>query len=283
MLGTGSTLWRLGGPLARRALKGFVRRTQTEWARAGRVIHWGPVSAVCTASLPGWSGGGIDGALGLVDGGLVFAGRRASACDGALPFEALRWVGLRRARGWGRGGRRLAVHAERSGRWHVAVFALDEIASFAEALAAHAGLPLEDAGAGREDFGPDRALRLVEDVYGEWHAEREGTLYLAPDRLLFDWRDAILLDTIEQIGVVERAPGKDDVLRSVWRAIPQLYALTRAPGENERGEVLRVMHRIDAETYDVVGFSAPQAEAWAEAIAARASGRLAVGRKKKDG
>ncbi|MEL7674980.1 MAG: hypothetical protein AAGU78_14670, partial [Chloroflexota bacterium] len=117
----------------------------------------------------------------------------------------------------------------------------------------------------------------------EWHAEREGTLYLAPDRLLFDWRDAILLDTIEQIGVVERAPGEDDVLRSVWRAIPQLYALTRAPGENERGEVLRVMHRIDAETYDVVGFAAPQAEAWAEAIAARASGRLAVGRKKKDG
>lgn len=260
VLGAGSTLWWLGGPLARRALKGFVRRTQTEWARAGRVIHWGPVSAVCVAALPGWSGGGIDGALGLVDGGLVFAGRRAPACDGALPFEALRWVGLRRAQGWRRGGLRLAVHAERSGRWHVAVFGLDEIASFAEALAVHAGLPLKDAGAGREDFGPDDALRLTEDVYGEWHAERAGTLYLAPDRLLFDWRDAIALDTIEQIGVVERAP--------------------HARGS---GALVRVQHTVGDDAFDVVGFAVPQAGAWATAIAARASGRLTVGRKEKGG
>lgn len=254
MLRAGSSLWWLGGPLARRALKGFVRRTQTDWARAGRIIHWGPVSAVCTASLPGWSGSGIDGALGLVDGGLLFAGRRAPACDGYLPFEALRWVGLRRARGWARGGRRLAVHAERSGRWHVVVFALGEVAACAETLAAHAGLPLQDAGAGREDFGPDEALRLVEDVYGEWHAEREGTLYLAPDRLLFDWRDAIALGTIEQVDVVARG----------------------------RGALVRVQHVAGEDTFDVVGFAVPRAGAWAEAIAARAGGRLAVGRKKKD-
>lgn len=256
----GSTLWWLGGPLARRALRGFVRRTQTDWARAGRAIHWGPVSAVCTASLPGWSGGGIDGALGLVDGGLIFAGRRAAACDGYLPFETLRWVGLRRARGWAWGSRRLAVHAERSGRWHVAVFALDEAAACAEALAAHAGLPLQDAGAGREDFGPDEALRLAEDVYGEWHAEREGTLYLAPDRLLFDWRDAIALDTIEQVDVVARGP--------------------QARG---RDALVRVQHAVGEDAFDVAGFAVPRAGVWAEAIAARAGGRLAVGRKKKDG
>lgn len=251
-------LWLAGWWPGRRAQAKFVRDTRTGWVRAGRTIHWGPVSASCLASLPGWSGGRVDGALALVDGGLVFVGRRATVCDGFVPFQAVRWVVLRRAHRWRSGARRVAVHAERSGRWQVAVFALDSAVPLAEALSARAGCPLRDAGSGREDFGPARALRMHEDVYGEWHADREDQLYLAPDRLLFGWRDAIALESVEQVSVLERAPG-----------------------EGGRGALLRVMYQVDEETYDVVGFRLARAAAWAEAIVSAAGGTLQIGRKKK--
>lgn len=258
-----SALWRADWWPGQRALAKFVRHTQTEWVRAGRVIHWGPVSASCTMSLPGWSGGKVNGALALVDGGLEFAGRHATVCDRYVPFEAVRSVALRRAYRWRAGARRLAVHAERSGRWQVAVFALDGAISLAEALSARTGCPLQDAGSGREDFGPALALRVREDIYGEWHADREDQLYLAPDRLLFGWRDAIPLESIEQISVLEYAPGE------VRRREPS------------RGELLRIMQRLDEETYDVVGFRLARATPWAEAIAVASGGSLEIGRKKK--
>ena len=47
-----SALWRADWWPGQRALAKFVRHKQTEWVRAGRVIHWGPVSASCTVSLP---------------------------------------------------------------------------------------------------------------------------------------------------------------------------------------------------------------------------------------
>jgi len=250
--------WRISGWLGARATARFVRDLRTEWARAGRVVHWGPVSATCVASLPGWPGGKVDGALGLVDGGLVFAGRQASDCDGYIPFNAVRCVALRRTRRWLASGRQVAVHAERSGRWQVSVFALESIVPLAEALATRAGSTVYDAGAGREDFGPARALRMHEDVYGEWHAEREDQLYLAPDRLLFGWRDAIALAQIEQVSVLERAPGSRD-----------------------HGEVLRLAVALDEETYDVIGFGVAEAAAWADAIVRRAGGALEIGRKTK--
>lgn len=253
-LSTESLMW-----LRRRASAGFVRRVQTEWARAGRVIHWGPESAVCTLALPDRRGGAVPGALGLVDGGLLFVGQQNPACDVHVPFEAMMWVGLRRGRGPLGGGRRLAVHAERSGLWLVHVYALDRVVPLAEVLAARAGKPLEYAVSGREDFGPERTWRLGEDVYGEWHANREDDLYLAPDRLLFGWREAILLDAIEQVDVLERPPGG-----------------------RGRGSLLRIAYRVDADTYEVVGFAPGDATAWAEAIAARAGGGLTIGRKRKD-
>jgi len=258
VLSTEGALWRVGGWLGGRASARYVRDLATAWAAAGRAIHWGPVRAICVASLPGWRGGKVDGALGLVDGGLVFAGRQATVCDRFVPFDAVRWIALRRARGWPGGTRELAVHAERSGRWQVAVYALDSVVSLAEALASRCGCPVDDAGSGREDFGPARALRMVEDVYGEWHADREDQLYLAPDRLLFGWRDAISLESIEQVSVLERPP--------------------RAQG---RGAVLRVAAQRDNETYDVVGFAVARAGAWADAIVRRAGGALAGGRKRK--
>lgn len=251
-------LWPVRWWPGERAAARYARDMRTAWARAGRTIHWGPVRAICVASLPGWPGGKVDGVLGLVDGGLVFAGRHAADCDGYVPFDAVRWIALRRARRWRGGARQIAVHAERSGRWQVAVFALEGVVSLAEALASRTGCPVYDAGAGREDFGPARALRMYEDVYGEWHADREDQLYLAPDRLLFGWRDAIPLENVEEISV-----------------------LARAPREQGRGAVLRVAARIDDETFDVAGFGVARAEAWADAMVRRAGGALTVGRMKK--
>ena len=102
--------WRISGWLGARATARFVRDLRTEWARAGRVVHWGPVSATCVASLPGWPGGKVDGALGLVDGGLVFVGRQATVCDGFVPFQTVRWVVLRRTPRWRGGGLNLLHH-----------------------------------------------------------------------------------------------------------------------------------------------------------------------------
>ena len=73
-LAAGRALWRAGGWLGGRASARYVRDLGTAWARAGRTIHWGPMRAICVASLPGWPGGKVEGALGLGDGGLWSAG-----------------------------------------------------------------------------------------------------------------------------------------------------------------------------------------------------------------
>jgi len=123
---------------------------------------------------------------------------------------------------------------------------------------------LRDAGSGREDFGPARALRMHEDVYGEWHADREDQLYLAPDRLLFGWRSAIPLDDIQRLNVLHR--GGLDALRPLASGL------------------LRIEYRAAEGAIETVGFKVRRPAEWADAIAEHSASGLPVGqgRKKKN-
>jgi hypothetical protein len=249
-----------------RAERRHVVRVQTEWVRAGQIVHYGPVGASCFGQRPSAIlGGGVFGALGITDGKLVFTGRRRSRFDASIPLTSIRRIGLTtlpvQAGNIIARKRALAVHYDSPDGWRVGLFVTKEPAEVAQALAEESGLPIHDSGGERDDYGPARATRMTEDVYGDWSPDREGDLYLAPDRLLFNWRDPILLDAIRRLDVIAK--------RGVNPLAPDLL---RVEHETPEGEPL------------VTGFVVRRARRWAEAILRRTEVPLDVhlGRKTKN-
>ena len=239
----------------RSALRQHVNRVRTGWVRAGQIVRWGPVQAYCASPQ---ARRGVAGAVGVTGGRLVFDGQRANRCDAGIPLDALRWLGLSAA---GRRQRALHVHYEDAQGWHVVVFLMTEPLALANVLSTEGDLPLHDARNHTPDFGPARATRMQQDVYGEWAAERDGDLYLAPDRLLFDWRDAVLLAHVQRL----------DAMRDAARRNPMGVGL------------LRVEVQLPGAPFEVIGFLVRQPERWAAAIQARIETPIPVqaGRKKK--
>ncbi len=235
-----------------------VNRIRTEWVRAGAWVRYGPVAATCLGLRPRQTyGRGVMGAAGLVDDALLFRGWRNSAWDVRLPLDAVRRVSLVTVRlHLGRRVRALTVHGDTPGGWRVTTLIAPVLADLGAALAEACGLPLHDVGDGRDDFGPDRALRLWQDIYGEWHADRAADLYLAPDRLLFDWRTVTLLAALQRLDVYQT--GRDRALLRITYAGPD-----GAP--------------------QVEGFEVRGAERWAEALVRQMDVPLEVhrGRKRK--
>ena len=163
--------------------------------------------------------------------------------------------------------RALSVHFAGPQGWRVATFLLDKPVEFADALSANArsakiDLPVRDSGKKREDYGPARAIRAIQDIYGEWQEDRENDLYLAPDRLLFNWRDAIPLNDIRRLDVFQQAS-----------ANPLAADILRIEYDTPDGE-------YDHET---TGFLVRRADKWAEEIAQRAEAPITIhtGRKRK--
>jgi len=261
--GLGGALW------ARRTQQAHVGRVRTDWVRAGRIIRYGPVGAISFGTRPrGTYTGGAFGALGIADKTLVFDGHRSNRHDVTIRLDALRWIGLTTISVWaGRVAARrraLALHYEGPDEWRVATFVTDAPEDIAQALGRETGLLVRDTGSERADYGPARATRLIQDVYGEWSTDREDELYLAPDRLLFAWRSAIALDDIQRLDVID-AGGLD--------ALNPLSA-----------GLLRVEYRAADGAIDTVGFRVRRAAGWADAIAERSASGLPVvqGRKKKN-
>jgi hypothetical protein len=251
----------------RRALTQHVIRVRTAWVRAGQIVHYGPVGGVCLGDRPRRAyGNGVFGALGITGGRLVFDGYRSSTENISVPYAQIRHIGLSAVSVRRATKRALSVHYDSPDGWRVATFLTDSPVELAQALADECDLPVYDSGEAREDFGPTRALRLFEDVYGEWHDDREDDLYLAPDRLLFGWRDAIPLADIRRLDVYER-PGR---LRDVNPLARDLLRVEYGPAD---GEV------------EVVGFVVRGADQWADALRQHAAAPLAVyiGRKRKKG
>jgi hypothetical protein len=96
----------------------------------------------------------------------------------------------------------------------------------------------------------------LQDIYGEWHADRTGDLYLAPDRLLFDWRTVISLAALQQLDVYQVGQGNP------------LLCVTYAGSDGAP---------------QVEGFQVQAAARWAEALVQRLDVPLQIhrGRKRK--
>ena len=251
----------------RRGLSQHVIQVQTAWVRAGQIVHYGPVGAVCLGDRPRRAYGvGTVGAMGITGGRLVFDGYRRHIDDISVPYAQMRHIGLTAVRLRRASKRALTVHYDSPDGWRVATFLTDTPVELAQALADECDLPVYDSGEAREDFGPAQATRLFQDVYGEWHTDREDDLYLAPDRLLFGWRDAIPLADVQRLDVYAQG-GRLHGLNPLAR------------------DLLRVEHGPAEGDVEVVGFAVRGAEQWADAIRQRAASPLAVyvGRKRKKG
>ncbi|MBN1200639.1 MAG: hypothetical protein JXJ20_02165 [Anaerolineae bacterium] len=256
----------------RRARQRYVLHTRTEWARAGRTVHYGPVGATCFGSRPRRTyRQGIFGALGLVDGRVVFDGYQQGIYDASIPLDNIHWIRVHNIpvmHGRTAAPRRgLVLHAEDADGWHVHSFLLEAPDEFARQISHHSpSRTRQDTSyhAERDDFGPARAVRMRQDIYGQWEPDRQGSLYLAPDRLLFDWHHSILLAHIQRLDVFSKG-GLHDLL-------PYATDLLRIETGPPDGEPL------------VVGFLVRQAQQWAEAIAQKAQAPLVIhqGRKKKE-
>lgn len=235
-----------------------VNRIRTAWVRAGAWVRYGPVAVTCLGQYPRRTyGRGVLGAAGIVDDALLFTGQRSHVWDARLPLAAVRRVSLITVRlRLGRRARALTVHGDTPDGWRVMTLIGPALADLGAALAGACDLPLHDAGDGRDDFGPDRALRLLQDIYGEWHADRAGTLYLAPDRLLFDWRAVTSLAALQRLDVYQMGWGKT---------------------------LLRVTYAGADGAPQVEGFAVREAGRWAEALVRQMDVPLEVhrGRKRK--
>ena len=252
----------------RRAQSRHIIRTRTAWVRAGQVIRYGPIGAASYGTQPQRTyTRGAFGALGLTRSALIFDGHHRTTADVNIPYDAVCWIGIHdipiQSRRIARHHRACAVHYQQAGVWRVTVYLLDDPREFGEQIARQTGLPLVDLGSQRPDYGPAEATRARQDLYGEWTPERTDALYLAPDRLLFAYRDAIPLETITRLDVItrdrlsERLPFASDLLRITYQH----------PDE-------------DAQT---VGFLVRQPDRWADAITRRRAAPLIVhtGRKRK--
>jgi hypothetical protein len=245
----------------RRTQRDHVIRIGTAWVRAGQRIHYTPVGAVCYGHRPPYRQG-VFGALGLTDGQIVFDGHRARTYNTGIPFQQVRWIGLSTIRTTLHTQRALMIHHDSTDGWRASAFIIEAPVELAHALSRECDLPVHDAGSERADYGPAPATRMTQDVYGEWSPDREGDLYLAPDRLLFAWRSAIPLDRIQRLDVLTQG----DALN------PLSHDLLRIEHESGDGDI------------DVTGFVVRRASHWADALQHRAAApiRVFAGRKKKD-
>jgi hypothetical protein len=226
--------------------RAHVARLQREWSDA-RSVDFGPVGVIVHGDRPsGNVPNRFFGAIGIVDGGFVLVGQRVDQYDVDLPLAAVRWVGLRTniiPKGRRMVEQRvLVIHLETAFGWRVYACTEGQPEAFAQALATAAGLPLHDVGTGYEDYGPVYAAWLARDAAGGWQVvagddlnlddpppewdSYSNTLYLAPDRLLYDWEHPILVSDILSVEVYPQGhalnPFTEDLLQIVHTTAPGL-------------------------------------------------------------
>jgi hypothetical protein len=272
-----------------RRKQAHVAAVRADWMARQRTVHFGPVIADYYGSEPcqTYRTGPISGALGLVDQHLVFVGRTCG--EEWIPLDKLHWVGTHSIMVPNGDGHvrtdALIVHYEERDIWHVGAWVSDWRDALVKALGRETGLPVHSYGSKREDYGPIRAARLIEDVYGRWHpfsdgahlsdsdgisAERldadQGQLYLAPDRLLFNRRSPIHLAQVRRVDVFE--PGG-----------------TLAELNPFHEDLLRIEYESPDQQHEVIGFLVRRGDRWASAIHNLTSVPYEHhrGRKKKEG
>lgn len=204
----------------RRTQADYMARMGRAWTDAGHTLALGPFGAICHGDRPHGFQHRIYGALVLTPERLLFAGQRVHTYDLDAPPEWVRWIGVRTniepkgRRMFERRG--LLVHLETPDGWRVYTFT--ELAGpedIAQQIAAQCGLDMHDIGTAYEDFGPAPAQYVRLGPGDTWTPavpdqldpaalppDWDGlacTLYLAPDRLLFDWRHPVLLAALHRV------------------------------------------------------------------------------------
>ncbi len=170
---------------------------QAAWQASGFAVRYGPVPAT-------WFGfrgeDNFRGVLAIRDDSFLFACRAEAPYLLSVPLDRIRWIGFWQDFGSYSEKRAVRIEVEAPDFWQVLTFVLGPMEEFAQQLSEAAQIPVDYSGGGVET-GPVRAERLFQNVYGQWQQERHGLLFLAPDRLLFDWREPIFLTSIRRLDV----------------------------------------------------------------------------------
>jgi hypothetical protein len=249
---------------------------ERQWRLTGKPIHFGPVGATCYGTEPTASyrhSEGHYGAVGVVGGHFVFSTRSWERF--MVPLASITWIGVRKITvAHGKGTKKVAalmVHGDYQDEYYVFALSSDESYAIEQQLSAHCNLRPEYLGERSESYGPVTVTRVTQDIYGEWHEEGCGQLFLAPDRLRFSRLDrsvtSIFLVQIRAVGAFSRG----GILNSLNPFAEDLLRVEYLPTPDGKPEV--------------IGFLVRNADDWADAIQERSPARITLhtGRKKKVG
>jgi hypothetical protein len=255
--------------VVQRMKRQFVNQTRTQWVRAGRVIQWGPEGGVCYGvSRPKSIYYGADfGVLGVVDRHVAFTGQRNANCDAYIPLEQI--AGLVSFPIRVQQGKRVVekkaveVHTEKLGRWLVYTFTPNDPFQFVDAIQHHTGRTIPERSLPKQPTEANAVL-MRQDVYGEWREEQLGELYLAPDRIVFDWHSLIHFSQIRRVDIFECG------------GLGSLNPFAQ--------ELVRIEYRSTEEKFQVIGFLLRGADKWADRLSAYTGIPVEshIGRKKKE-
>ena len=202
------------------ASKRWEKATRVQWHVVFREVHYEPIVVrfvhdVMPQRAPATLLQMAHGLLGLADHQIVFQENRSEDFYLRLSLDAIRWFGKRATT---RYGERLQftydlfIYYVVDDFWRIATLVPDkpeDLDPLIEALDRLLPLKPQFVDRGRESFGPYPALRVEQSIYGYWQpvvdqgseisAELIGSLFFAPDRLLYNFRDGILLAQIQRV------------------------------------------------------------------------------------
>jgi hypothetical protein len=237
-------------------------RMQTLWSGN---LQWGPSGAYCYGLYPKahytTSSRRYYGTLALVDSKLQFVGYRKHDWDINIPFDQILGLGARslplHKKNRTSYQDSLQVHVEQNGEWRVYIFTVDSPKDIIREIQVGRTIPVEPAM--KELTEMEVVTQANQDVYGQWHEAQKGELYIAPDRLVFNWRSLILFEQIRQVGLIDRGglnPFSKDLVRIEYE---------------DQGQTR------------VIGFLLHMADDWANTFYLYSGIPVSMGRKKKEG
>ncbi|HEX3051161.1 MAG TPA: hypothetical protein VHP83_10940 [Aggregatilineaceae bacterium] len=268
----------------RRKRMDFPGQVSERWRNEGRTVPFEPVLLLLLATQPQrpTTGPYILGVLGIVDDKLAFEGMNGERYQ--IPLNAICWIGRKttpvQERETITEKEVLVIHADYDGQWNVFTLGAGSIhlranspntldyqaRTFTHTLVERCQLELHMYSGTHEDFGPAQAQQISQDVYGQWHEDNaDGSpLYLAPDRLIYGWKDMIHLAQIRKLDVYAEG--------------------TRRSINPFAQDLLRIEYDADG-NHVVTGFLLRRADEWGAELAKRTGVPcdLQEGRKKKNG
>lgn len=213
----------------------FAKRIHARWQADQCDIIFGPVP-VRMLSLHRRKNTTVVGALGLIQGHLRFQGMYTRLFDISIPTEDICCIGVGRKnkKGFDEAQKPvhrvlLVLHVEKG--WQVYTFSLRKGNDLVDVLSVATKLPVFNLEL-LHDWLPINATRMAQDIYGAWHPDFPGDLYLAGDRLLFAWQDAIMFEDIQALALYCNQFPREVLSSNLFH--PNLLCITHKTGDGER-------------------------------------------------